>query len=74
MLNLLKGETMSAQVIQCPACRRRLAIQSHVITGVSVVCADCRTTLKVVSVKPLKLEKVDVSKTYNVDSRPESYG
>ncbi len=65
---------MSAQVAQCPVCRRRLAVQSHVVKGTSVVCADCRTTLKVVALSPLKFEKVDVSQTYNVDSRPESYG
>jgi hypothetical protein len=45
-----------------------------VVIGTTVVCNDCRSTLKIVSVKPLKFEKVDVAKTYNADSRPESYG
>ncbi|MEY3989954.1 MAG: hypothetical protein RI985_1035 [Chloroflexota bacterium] len=65
---------MYAELGKCPVCGRRLAVQSHVVKGTSVVCVDCRTTLKVVSITPLKFEKVDVSKTYNVDSRPESYG
>lgn len=65
---------MHVVVADCPVCRRRLAVQSHVIKGTGVVCVDCRTTLKVVSTAPLKFEKVDVAKTYNVDSRPESYG
>lgn len=65
---------MHAEIAPCPVCRRRLAVQSHVVKGTSVVCVDCRTTLKVVSITPLKFEKVDVAKTYNVDSRPESYG
>lgn len=65
---------MYVVVAECPVCHRKLAVQSHVVNGTSVVCVDCRTTLKVVSTTPLKFEKVDVSKTYNVDSRPESYG
>jgi len=65
---------MAVQVSQCPVCRRRLAVQSHVIKGTSVVCVDCRSTLRVVSITPLKLEKVDATTTYTVDSRPESYG
>lgn len=65
---------MSVQVTLCPVCQRRLAVQSHVIKGTSVVCVDCRSTLRVVAVNPLKFEKVDVATTYTVDSRPESYG
>jgi alpha-aminoadipate/glutamate carrier protein LysW len=65
---------MYAALAECPVCRQRLAVQSYVVIGTAVVCNGCRSTLKIVSVKPLKFEKVDVAKTYNADSRPESYG
>jgi hypothetical protein len=39
-----------------------------------VVCANCETNLRIQQRRPLKLVQIPIEDTYNVDSRPESYG
>lgn len=65
---------MAAVVTTCPACRQKLAFQVYTTVGTLVVCVDCETNLRIVSMTPLKLEKVAIEVTRNADSRPESYG
>lgn len=65
---------MAAIVTKCPVCAQKLALQVYTTVGSLVVCADCETNLRIVSISPLKLEKVGIEATRNVDSRPESYG
>lgn len=61
-------------IVACPQCKQKLAIQAYVSVGNMLVCADCETNLKIVSIKPIKIVKVTLDETYNQDARPESYG
>jgi len=61
-------------IVACPVCKQKLAIQAYVPVGTMLVCADCETNLKIVSVKPIKIIQVTIDETYNEDARPESYG
>lgn len=65
---------MSVMIVPCPVCKQQLAIQAYVPVGTMLVCADCETNLKIISVKPSKVVKVTIEETYNTDARPESYG
>jgi uncharacterized protein YbaR (Trm112 family) len=67
---------MAIEIVKCPVCKQKLGLIDYVSIGTEVVCANknCLTTLRVVSRKPLKVEKVPLEQTYNADSRPESYG
>lgn len=67
---------MSVEIVKCPVCKQKLALQAYVIIGSEVVCANpnCLTTLRVVKRRPLRVEAVPVEQTFNRDSRPESYG
>ncbi|NBU63592.1 MAG: hypothetical protein EBS29_03695 [Chloroflexia bacterium] len=65
---------MSVMIVACPVCTQKLAIQAYVPVGTMLVCADCETNLKIVSVSPVKVVQVTTAETYNIDARPESYG
>jgi alpha-aminoadipate/glutamate carrier protein LysW len=65
---------MSVMIVACPVCKQKLAIQDYVPVGTMLVCADCETNLKIVSVKPIKIVHATIDETYNEDARPESYG
>ena len=65
---------MSVMIVACPACKQKLAIQDYVPVDTMLVCADCETNLKIVSVRPIKIVQVTIDETYNIDARPESYG
>lgn len=67
---------MDIEFVACPVCKQKLGIYDYVLQGDEVVCAnpDCLTTLRIDQHKPLRVSVVPVEQTYNVDSRPESYG
>jgi alpha-aminoadipate/glutamate carrier protein LysW len=67
---------MSLETTVCPVCKQKLAVFHYVAIGSEVVCANptCLTPLRVESRGPLKVAVVPQEQTYNVDSRPESYG
>jgi recombinational DNA repair protein (RecF pathway) len=58
----------------CPVCKQKLALQDYLVVGSEVVCANCETNLRIQQRRPLKLVQIPIEETYNVDSRPESYG
>lgn len=58
----------------CPVCKQKLALQSYIVVGSELVCANCETSLRVVGRRPLRIEQIPIEETYNVNSRPESYG
>ena len=62
------------EVISCPVCTQKLALQTYMLVGTEVVCVNCETNLRVTKRRPLRVEQVPIEETYNVDSRPESYG
>lgn len=67
---------MSVELVKCPTCKQRLAVQEYVMDGAMVVCANlrCGTSLRILSRRPLRVEPVPEPETYKVDYRPESYG
>lgn len=67
---------MGVELVKCPTCRQRLALQEYVMDGAMVVCANekCGTSLRVTGRRPLRVESVPEPETYQVDYRPESYG
>ncbi|KPV50920.1 hypothetical protein SE17_24165 [Kouleothrix aurantiaca] len=65
---------MGIEFATCPVCKQKLALQGYVLEGNEVVCANCETNLRVVKRSPLRLEQIPIEDTYNIDSRPESYG
>ena len=67
---------MALEFATCPVCGQKLAIQDYMIVGSEVVCANahCETNLRVARLRPLRLVQIPIEDTYNVDSRPESYG
>jgi lysine biosynthesis protein LysW len=67
---------MGVEIVRCPACKQRLGLQSYVVVGALLACANetCAANLRVVSLHPLRVEQVPESATYSVDYRPESYG
>lgn len=62
------------EVISCPVCKQKLAVQAYVLVGTELVCANCETNLRITKRRPLRVEQIPIEETYNVDSRPESYG
>jgi uncharacterized protein YbaR (Trm112 family) len=64
------------EVVACPVCGQKLALQRYILVGSRVVCANpaCNTTLRVASRKPAQIERVSFEETLNQDSSPESYG
>ena len=62
------------EVISCPVCQQKLAVQAYVLVGTELVCANCETNLRITKRRPLRVEQIPIEETYNVDSRPESYG
>lgn len=64
------------EIVACPVCAQKLALQGYIIKGSRVVCANanCNTTLRIVSRYPAKVEKVPLEETLNQSSSPESYG
>ncbi len=62
------------EVISCPVCKQKLAVQAYVLIGTELVCANCETNLRITKRRPLRVEQIPIEETYNVDSRPESYG
>jgi uncharacterized protein YbaR (Trm112 family) len=67
---------MVMEVIKCPVCKQKLALQRYIVVGTRVVCANpqCNTTLQVVRRHPVKVERVPFEQTLNASSSPESYG
>lgn len=67
---------MAVEFVVCPVCKQKLAVQSYVVAGSYVVCANpaCNTSLRIVSRNPIKTEHVPIEKTFHPDYRPESYG
>ena len=65
---------MGVELTVCPVCQQRLAIQPYTTVGTLLVCVDCETNLRIVKMSPVKVERVDIEVTRNVDSRPEAYG
>ena len=65
---------MAVEITVCPACKQRLAVQAYTTVGTLLVCADCETNLRIVKMRPIKVERVGIEVTRNVDSRPEAYG
>jgi alpha-aminoadipate/glutamate carrier protein LysW len=67
---------MAVEIVRCPTCKQRLAVQEYVIANTLVVCANvtCGTSLRITSRRPLRVEPVPEPETYKVDYRPESYG
>ena len=62
------------EVISCPVCEQKLAVQAYVIVGTELVCANCETNMRITKRRPLRVEQMPIEQTYNADSRPESYG
>jgi alpha-aminoadipate/glutamate carrier protein LysW len=67
---------MSVEYSTCPSCRQKLALQSYVLKGSEVVCANakCLAIIRIDQRTPLKVSIVPVEQTRNANSRPESYG
>lgn len=65
---------MAITFTTCPVCKQKLAIYDYMTVGSDIVCANCETNLRLEGRKPFKITKIDISETYNADSRPESYG
>ena len=65
---------MAPELIACPVCKQRLALQDYMTVGSEVVCANCESNLRITRRRPLRVEVVPVEETFNPDSRPESYG
>lgn len=67
---------MAVEFVKCPVCKQRLALQSYIVVGTTVVCANpqCETRLRVIRRKPIRVEQVPVEETLNADASPESYG
>lgn len=65
---------MGVEITVCPVCKQRLAIQPYTTVGTLLVCVDCETNLRIVNMSPVKVARVDIEVTRNVDSRPEAYG
>jgi hypothetical protein len=67
---------MHVEIVKCPACGQKLALQRYMIVGSRLVCANakCNTTLRVTKRGPASVERVPFEQTLNADSSPESYG
>jgi hypothetical protein len=67
---------MALEFVRCPTCKQKLAVQSSMLDGTLVVCANakCGTSLRILGRRPLRVEPVPEPETYKVDYRPESYG
>lgn len=67
---------MAVELVKCPTCKQRLAVQDYVMDGAMLVCANvkCGTSLRITSRRPLRVEPVPERETLKVDYRPESYG
>ena len=67
---------MALEFVTCPVCKQRLALQGYMLVGTEVVCANkhCETNLRVTKRDPLRVEQIPIEATFNIDSRPESYG
>jgi|HigsolmetaAR201D_1030396.scaffolds.fasta_scaffold06285_4 hypothetical protein len=64
---------MAPEIATCPVCKQKLMVQDYVVVGSEMVCADCETTLRITSRKPLKIELVPYTATLDMNGRPESY-
>jgi len=65
---------LAPELVTCPVCKQRLAIQEYIAVGGTLVCANCETNLRIERRRPLRVAVVPVEATFNSDSRPESYG
>jgi hypothetical protein len=67
---------MNVEIVKCPVCGQKLALQRYMIVGSRLVCANpkCNTTLRVTRRSPASVERVPFEHTLNADSSPESYG
>jgi alpha-aminoadipate carrier protein LysW len=67
---------MPVEIVDCPSCKQKLALQSYVTPQTLVVCANetCGTSLRVMHREPVQVESVPERATYGADHRPESYG
>ncbi len=66
----------NVEIISCPVCKQRLALQGYIVIGTRIVCANpsCNTTLRVTGRNPARVEQLTEAETRNADSSPESYG
>ena len=65
---------MALEFVTCPSCKQKLGIYDYMTVGTELVCANCETNLRVEQQKPIKVKQIPISQTFNVNSRPESYG
>ena len=65
---------MPLEIVACPACKQKLAVQEYVVVGAQIVCISCGSSLRIKQRQPLRVELVPEEATYNADDRPESYG
>jgi alpha-aminoadipate carrier protein LysW len=65
---------LALEFATCPVCKQKLAIQGYMLAGSEVVCSNCETNLRVDKRQPLRLVQIPIEETFNVNSRPESYG
>lgn len=63
-------------IIKCPVCKQKLALQEYITEGTLVVCGNkaCLSSLRVSGRRPLRVEAISKAETRSVDYRPESYG
>jgi uncharacterized protein YbaR (Trm112 family) len=68
--------TSQVEIVVCPVCSQKLALQAYMVVGTRVVCANrqCNTTLRVTKRNPIQVERLTAAQTRNPDSSPESYG
>lgn len=66
---------MPVEIVSCPACKQRLALQAYVPPETLVVCANvtCGASLRVASRRPAKVDLVPERDTHSADCQPESY-
>ncbi|NOK58032.1 MAG: hypothetical protein GFH27_549287n336 [Chloroflexi bacterium AL-W] len=65
---------MPLEIVACPVCEQKLAVQEYVVVGVQIVCNNCGRSLRIKQRQPLRVEVVPEEATFNSDDRPESYG
>ena len=65
---------MPLEIVTCPVCEQKLAVQEYVGVGAQIVCISCGSSLRVKQRQPLRVELLPEEATYNSDDRPESYG
>ncbi len=67
---------MPVEIVTCPTCKQKLALQSYMVVGTKIVCANprCDTTLRITSRNPARAERIPPEELRTAESNPESYG